>query len=129
MNWRQLYTACGPKQRLELLLEMLRRIEARPAPIVLAGGRLRRERRQAYVAHFIHDRRGRYLTRAVLRLLFLFTLGTVSLSLWLVALRPQGVPPSVGAPLVFAYDLLLIVLLLINPSRIRLALLTRATEK
>jgi len=125
MNWRQLYTASTEEERLELLFEMHRRIEARPKPIVLAGGRLRRERRRERIAHFIRDRRGRYASRALLRTLFLFTLGTVSFGVWLVALH---VPREIAAPLVFAYDVMLIALLLIDPARITLTLLTRATE-
>lgn len=126
MNWRQLYNASEPEERLDLLLAMLRRIEARPMPIILAGGRLRRDRRRERVAHFIRERRGRYPIRVMQRLAFLSTLGLLFMSLWLVALN---LPHHVAAPLVFFYNLLLIGFLLIKPSAIHLALLKRKTEQ
>lgn len=125
MNWQQLYTASTPEERLELLLDMLHVVETRSSPIVFAGGRLRRERRRESAAHYIRDRRGRYPTRALIRTLYMLMLGVVSLSVWLVALN---IPREIAAPLVLAYAVMLVALLLINPARITLALLTRATE-
>lgn len=126
MNWTQLHTASTEEERLELLLHMLHTLEARQSPIILAGGRLRRERRSERVAHFIRDRRGRQLNRAIPRALYIFILGTVFFTLWLVALN---IPPEFGAPLVFTYTVMLTAFLLMDPARVTLVLFTLATEQ
>lgn len=117
MNWQQLYTTATPAEREEILIMMLRTIEARQQKLILARGRLLRERRRAARLHFIHDRRIPPVTRTtrnLLRTLTMFILSTISITVFMISAHIQ---PMYGAPLLFGYDLLLIALLLIKPTQ------------
>ena len=117
MNWNQLYTTATPEEREEILLLMLQTLEARQQRLVLARGRLVRERRRAQRLHYLHDRRTprpRRITRNLLRSLTLFIALTVSITTWLIAAH---IPPMYGAPLLLGYDLLLLTILLRTPTR------------
>ena len=117
MNWQQLYTTATPAEREEILILMLQTIEARQQRIILARGRLLRERRRAARLHFIRDRRIPPVTRTtrnLLRTLTMFILSTISITVFLVSANIQ---PMYGAPLLFGYDLLLIAMLLIKPTQ------------
>ena len=126
MNWQQLYTTATPAEREEILILMLQTIEARQQRIILARGRLLRERRRAARLHFVRDRRIPPVTRTtrnLLRTLIMFILSTISITVFLVS---ANIRPAYGAPLLFGYDLLLIALLLIKPTqRISLSVRTR----
>lgn len=116
MNWQQLYTTATPLEREQLLLLMLRTVDAHQRRLIFARGRLHRERRRMQLAHFIGDRRlaPRPTTSWVIRLSFIFIITTLSLTTWLVAAHIQ---PNYGAPLLFGYNLLLIAVLSIKPNR------------
>jgi len=116
MNWNQLYTAATPAEREEILIAMLQAIETRQQRLIFARGRLLRNQRHATIAHFIGDRRlAPHPTRSRLtQLMFIFILATLSVTTWLIAAHIQ---PAYGAPLVFGYNLVLIAILLIKPSR------------
>lgn len=117
MNWKQLYTTATPAEREEILILMLQTIEAREQRLILARGRLLRERRRAARLHFVRDRRVPPVTRAtrnLLRTLTMFILSTISITVFLISAR---IEPRYGAPLLFGYDLLLIALLLIKPTQ------------
>ena len=111
MNDHQLYTAATPAERTELLLLMLAQLERRQRRVILAGLRLRRERRRARIAHYIGDRRLRP-NRSIYRWLWIYILTTLSIATWLIAAHVQ---PMYGAPLLFGYNLLLLAILLIKP--------------
>lgn len=116
MEWKNLYTTATPAEREEILIAMLQAIEARQQRLILARGRLVRNRRRAIIAHFIGDRRlaPRPTRSRVIQFTFIFILTTLSLTTWLIAAHIQ---PMYGAPLLFGYDLLLIALLLIKPTQ------------
>ena len=117
MNWQQLYTTATPAEREKILILMLQTIEARQQRIILARGRLLRERRRAARLHFVRDRRIPPVTRTtrnLLRTLTMFILSTISITVFLVSAHIQ---PMYGAPLLFGYALLLIALLLIKPTQ------------
>jgi hypothetical protein len=114
MNWKQLHRHA--RKREEILIMMLQ-LEARQQRIILARGRLLRERRRAARLHFIRDRRIPPVTRTtrnLLRTLTMFILSTISITVFLVSANIQ---PRYGAPLLFCYDLLLIAMLLIKPTQ------------
>jgi hypothetical protein len=69
------------------------------------------ETRVSEAGHFIRPRR----RSPLLRIFFLFILGLLTFSVWLIALH---VPVHVGAPLVLIYDLMLFSILLIKPQPI-----------
>lgn len=112
MNWKQLYTAATPAEREELLILMLQHIEARQQKIILARGRLLRERRRKSIAHILGDRRLAPRSIPIAQIGFIFILSTLSIATWLIAVHIQ---PMYGAPLIFGYNLLLITILLIKP--------------
>lgn len=117
MNWNQLYTTATPQERDEMLLLMLQTLEARQQRLILARGRLLRERRHAQRLHYLHDRRTprpQRLTRTLLRSITLFIAITVSITTWLIAAH---IPPMYGAPLLFGYDLLLLTILVLKPYK------------
>jgi len=117
MNWKQLYTTATPQEREEILLTMFRTIAARQQRLILARGRLLRERRRAARLHFIHDRRtplAQRFTLGLLRSMIVFIAVTLSVATWLIAAH---IPPMYGAPLLFGYDLLLLAILLFKPYR------------
>jgi len=118
MNWQQLHTAATPAEREEILIMMFRTIEARQHRIILARGRLVRNRRRAIIAHFLGDRRlaPRPTRSRLTQIMFMFILSTLSIATWLIAAHIQ---PAYGAPLLFSY-LLLIATLLIKPNGIPL---------
>lgn len=113
MNWKQLYEATTPAQRQEIAWLLLRRIHARQSSA-------HRTKPIDYFItvypkgyHFIGDHRGRD-PRALYRALFMFILTTVSLATWLVSLEVQ---PILGAPLVFCWSLVPLIILLIKPYK------------
>lgn len=111
MNDHQLYTAATPAERTELLLLMLAQLERRQRRVILAGLRLRRERRRTRIAHYIGDRRLRP-NRSIYRWLWIYILTTLSIATWLIAAHVQ---PMYGAPLLAGYNLFLLAILLIKP--------------
>lgn len=113
MEWKKLYTTATPAEREELLILMLQTIEARQQRLILARGRLVRNRRRAIIAHFIGDRRLAPRPTPILQFMFMFILSTLSIATWLIAAHIQ---PAYGAPLIFSY-LLLIATLLIKPTQ------------
>ncbi len=123
MNWKQLHTAATPAEREELLIMMFRTIEARKQRLILARGRLLRERRRAARLHFINERRMPYtkrLTRALVNGSIFFIIATLSVATWIIAAHIQ---PVYGAPLLFGYSLILIAALAVKPyKRISLTL-------
>jgi hypothetical protein len=63
--------------------------------------------------HYIHNRRDVHRAiRSLYRILFIFILATISLAAWLVALH---IHPRHGAPLLFAWSIVLFTMLLIKP--------------
>ena len=126
MNWPQLYNAFTPEERDDITMLMMQlkeirneqRLRARTDSIRRAKGKPRDERLELLNwAHFVGVHRG--LNRAernLYRSLFLFILITVSLTIWLIALH---VPVSLGAPLVFGYDLFLWALVSFRPFRLK----------
>jgi hypothetical protein len=116
MPWKQLYTSNTPDDRIEIALHMLRVVTTRRRRRLLVGLRLVRERRGGWRRfHYIHNRRapGR-AARRLSRILFMFILATLSLATWLVALH---IHPRHGAPMLFAWSMLLLTVLLVKPYR------------
>jgi hypothetical protein len=114
MNWQQLYTASTPAEREEILILMLQTIEAHQQRLILARGRLVRNRRQKLIAHFLGDRRLAPRPTHITQFIFLFILATLSVSTWLIASHIQ---PMYAAPLIFGYNLLLLAILTYKPHR------------
>jgi len=117
MNWKQLYTAATPLEREEILIAMLQAVEARQQRLILARGRLVRNRRRATIAHFIGDRR---LQSFVRRRKTLWTAGLVSAAIvtWSVAaFEAIHAQPIYGAFMVIGFDLFLATVLLLKPYR------------
>lgn len=121
MNWSQIYNSLTPEERIEAAIIILQTIEARQSKLVLAKGRLLRERRRALLnAHYINNRRRIPSVRSTLyRSAFIFTLLTASIGVWLVAFH---IPPSYAAPLMFLHLAALSAILLIKPYKPRLSL-------
>lgn len=124
MNWTQLYTAFTPEERDQVTQLILERIELRREQILnerieslkSAKGRTLRERHELlHWAHFVGMRPSMSrATRTFYRSLFALILGTMSLTIWLIALT---VHPSFGAPLVLLYALFLLLILIIKPYK------------
>jgi hypothetical protein len=115
MNWKQIYTASTPEERIEIMAEMFRKIETRHQLIFTSGRLIRDRRNHAKLWHMIGDRRGRIDTIQKFYLsLFTFILLTVSVSTWLIALNAH---PELSAKLFLTYNLILISILLIKPYR------------
>lgn len=113
MNWKQLYEATTPAQRQEIAWLLLHRIHARQSST-------QRTKPIDYFLtiypkgyHFIGGHHRKDLL-ALYRGMFMFILATVSLAAWLVALQ---VRPGYGAPLLFAWSMLLLTVLLIKPYK------------
>ena len=111
MDWKQLYNRTTEDERLELTLEMLRKIEARQHRLVLVKGWFQRERRQRTVAHFIGDRRILYKQRRR-RKVFTVGLTVATVTSWIGVIFLQ---PIYGALLLTASNLALISILLVKP--------------
>jgi hypothetical protein len=116
MPWKQLYTATTPDDRIEMALHMLQVVTTRRRRRLLVGLHLVRDRRAGRQrSHYIHNRRmPARAARRLYRVLFMFILATVSLATWLVALH---IHPRHGAPMLFAWSMLLLTVLLIKPYR------------
>ena len=115
MNWKQLYTAATPAEREEILIAMLQTIETRQQRLILARGRLLRERRRETIAHFIGDRRLQSTNR---RRKVFWTAGLICAAIvtWSVAaFEALHAQPIYGALLVIGFDLYLATVLLIKP--------------
>lgn len=109
MNWKQLFTSATPAERLEMVISMLRRIEARRGYAIPHAPRY----------HMVEgDQRD---SRPVFRYTFLFILVTWSFGTWIALLR---LPPVYGAPLLFFHLVGLVVILVIKPYRHRSRSLT-----
>lgn len=115
MNWKQLYASATPQEREYIMFLMLQTIEARKNKNIVARGRLIKERRGPFAgAHFLNDRRKASLRRNVYRILFISILLLVSSTTFLVA---YNIPNKYGAPLIFFYNIGLLLILLIKPYR------------
>jgi hypothetical protein len=115
MRLKRLYTSATPQERDEMLLLMLQTIETRKNKKVIARGRLIRERRGPFAgAHFLNNRRKASLRRNLHRILFIAILLLVSSTTFLVA---YNIPNNYGAPLIFLYNIGLLMILLIKPYR------------
>jgi hypothetical protein len=117
MNWKQLYTAAAPEERLEITILMLQSIKARQSKRILVGTQLIHDRRGPFAgAHFIRDRRQRSTRRTLYRWTYIFTLLTVSIGTWLFTF---SAPANIGAPVMAAHLASLAGLLLFKPYRLK----------
>ena len=117
MNWNQLYTSSTSQERLETVLHVLCTIEERKQRLVLARGRLVREKRGPFPgAHFLNDRRRLRprLPQILNKLAFVSILLTVSTATWLFVLYA---PPQLAAPTLLLHLVGLSAVLVIKPYK------------
>jgi len=117
MNWEQLYTTATPAEREEILISMFQAIEARQMKIILARGRLRRERRRVARLHFVNERRlmrsRLQRTRSILfKGIFLFIFSTMSIATCLIAV---SVHPKYSVAIMLYYLASLMGMFLVKP--------------
>ncbi len=98
MNWNQVYATATRDQRQEIALLLLEYVRTHP-PLRY---------------HFVGLRNKNQKVQVLSLGVFIFILITLSLGAWLVSLN---IPPSYGAPLVFAWNFVLAIILLIRPMR------------
>lgn len=118
MNWNQIYASANPKERFDLAIVVLRKLETGSKKWVFAGTWFTRERRRLLAAaHYVNDRRRRISwPRVVALAAFVFILLTVTAATWLFILHA---PAQLGAPVLAFHLFSLIAILLIKPYRLR----------
>jgi hypothetical protein len=115
MTWEQLYALSTPEERLEILFHMAQTIEARQSQIIFARGRLIRNRRGAFRgAHFINQRRRRFIPRPIYLSTFMFTITATSIAVWISFFK---LPPAYAAPLMLLHLSALSAILFIKPYK------------
>jgi hypothetical protein len=122
MNWRKIYTLATPNERGEVAGMIIERMEARQYQLLQAradsiqlsqGLPLDQRRQLLSWAHFIGMRPTMTkATRALYRGLFVFILGTLSAAIGTIALAAM---PAIAAPLICAYAVTWLVLILVKP--------------
>ena len=118
MNWKQLHASATPEERLDLLLHMLRAIEARQHRTVFTGRRWVQNRRGPFPgAHFLNDRRRHTRARAASLLVFAAVLVTVSAATWAAALLS---PLHLAGPMLFFHTTALLGILAFKPYALSL---------
>ncbi len=113
MNLNQLYNSSTTEERLEAITLMLRTIETRQSKLILVYGRLIRDRRGAFRgAHFINQRRRRFIPRPIYLSGFMLMLTLTSIATWVSFFN---IPPAYAAPLMLLHLLSLSVILFVKP--------------
>ncbi len=117
MNWQQLYTSATPEERLEIMLSMIRIIEARQNQLVFTGNKFVRNRRRLPRGfHMVGaDQRGRHtIARAASIVSIWASLFAVSAATVLLALHA---PPFIAAQLLFFPATAIIAIFAFRPRR------------
>lgn len=117
MDWQQLHKAFHSHKRIETLIHFLNVAERRQRRRLLVRGIIRREhrshRRRVHFRDNNHDTRRRRLL-IFMRAVFIFILLTISIATGLIAFH---IHPRYAAPLLFVYQLLILVLILFKPRK------------
>ncbi len=101
MNWKQVHTTATRFERQQIALMLLEHLQKNPPMTTLRY-------------HFIGSHRKNKKAQVAYLSVFMFILGTVSIATWLVSIN---VPPAYGAPLVFFWNVVLIIILWMQPVR------------
>ena len=116
MNWQQLRSTFNSHKRIETLIHVLSVAERRQRRRLLVRDIIRRERgSKRRRGHFNHTRERQHKTLLLfMRSFFLFIMLTLSITTGLIAFH---INPRYAAPLLFIYQLLILMFILFKPRK------------